>query len=117
MAEEDRNENGSKDRATVALVDAKVDGLKDLIRAEFANVKEDVRALAAVVSDVIKQGVQLDDHERRLQAIESNEKDKAREAEATAKEGREYRKFNLPSLIFAGLAALVAIISLISQFH
>ena len=45
-------DNPARDRATVALVDAKLDGLKDLMRAEFANVREDVKPLLTLVVDV-----------------------------------------------------------------
>lgn len=104
-------DTGSKDRATVALVDAKVDGLRELLRAEFANVREDIKPLAGIVLDVAKLRLLFDDHERRLNAVESK-------AEAKAKGDREYRRVHLPALVFAGLAALASVVTLlITQLH
>lgn len=103
-------DSGTKDRATVALVDAKVDGLKDLIRAEFSNIKEDVRALAAVVGDVIKQGVHIQDLERRVSKIESDSKD-------AAVSDRDYRRFYRPSQLLGAVAIVVSVVTLITQIH
>lgn len=73
------DETGSKDRATVALVDAKVatalakmDGLAELVKLEFSTIREDVKALGAIVGDVIKHGVDIADHERRLTKLETD---------------------------------------------
>ena len=99
--DEQRNDSGSRDRATVALVDAKVDGLKDLIRAEFATVKEDVKALAAIVADVIKQGVLIQDLERRLTKVENESTTEA-----------DVRRVNRAQII-AAIAVIVAIAAVV----
>jgi hypothetical protein len=58
------SDGGSKDRATVARLDAKVDGLKDLIRAEFSSVerhrveqKADTRAAVQAAFLAAKEAV------------------------------------------------------------
>lgn len=89
-------------RATVALVDAKVDGLRDYLRAEFGNIKEDVRALGAIVGDVIRHGVDIADHERRITRIENDAV-----SEETAE--RDARRIHRPTQIIALCAVLVAV--------
>lgn len=104
-----REDTGSKDRATVALVDAKVDGIRALVGAQaehISDIKADVRAIGAVVNDVIKQGVQLDDHERRIASLEDDKKGDL-----------DWRRVKLPGLVFSGAVAIVAIVEYITQIH
>lgn len=102
----DDSATGGRDRATVALVDAKVDGLKELMRAEFANIKEQVAAIGSVVSDVIKLGVQSHDHESRIKALE-----------ASKRADHDFKRFNRPTLIIASVTGIAAILTAITQFH
>lgn len=71
-------EADSRDRATVALVnakvatvDARVRGLESLIRSEFKTVREDIKALAGLTAIVVKLQVEVDDLKRRVEAEES----------------------------------------------
>jgi len=108
-----RDDNGSKDRATVALVDAKVaivdakmDGLTLLVTTEFRTIREDVRALAGVAGQVVKLEATSADHERRIATLEED-----KEA------AREYRRGQLPSILVAGGSAIIAIVAILTQLH
>lgn len=105
----DENENGNG-RATVALVnakvatvDAKVDGLVDLIRAEFKDVQRQLAPIDALSSQVA--GV----HERqllteaRLLVIEKD----LEQAKAKTAERHRYRLADLPNILIGlGLFAV-----------
>jgi hypothetical protein len=100
-------DSGSKDRATVALVDAKVDGLKELMRAEFGFIRERIAPLGSLVGDVSGLKKDVEDHEGRIERLESG-----------TKGDREYRRVHLPSLIIAGIVAVGSITTtLITQLH
>lgn len=93
------DDEGRSGRATVALVDAKVDGLKDLLRAEFASVRDNIKPLAGVVLEVASLRKDVDDLDNRVDGLEKG------------KQGdRDYRRIHLPSLVIAGIMAISSII-------
>lgn len=110
MSTADHSDNGNGERATVALVnakvatvDAKVDGLSDLIRAEFKDVQRQLAPIEALSSQVA--GV----HERQL-LTEARllvvEKD-LEQAKARAAERQRYRLADLPNILIGlGLFAV-----------
>lgn len=102
------DETGSKDRATVALVDAKVatvdakvDGVKELLQ----RVAEDVKGLANLAAHLIKVEGRVDDHDRRLKDLEKAQTD-----------DRTYRRVHRPTLILAGAAVLVSVLGIVLGF-
>ena len=57
-------------RATLALVAEKVDGLKELTRAEFGNIKDELRTLSDVPVKVAELAKRAESNERRISALE-----------------------------------------------
>jgi hypothetical protein len=106
----------SNGRATVALVDAKVatvdaklDGLIELIRAEFKDFQRRLE-------DAARLGAKVEGHSDRLLLAESRLRNLEvwKEAEAGLDERRKsYRSVHLPSLVIALAAVLVAVVALI----
>lgn len=121
----DRDEGVSRDRATVALVDAKVDGLKTLIESQFANLHESIRPLFPLVLQVALLERADKDQEERIKVLE-NAKELAREKEEQAqaaqlaaaaderKDRRNYRRMQIPAFVLAGISLTV---SILSQLH
>lgn len=62
--------DGTPNRATVALVDAKVDGIRMLLESEFRNVKEQIKEMSGIPEDVAELKVQNANQEQRLQVLE-----------------------------------------------
>lgn len=99
------NGNGNS-RATVALVDAKVDGLKELIRAEFGDVRRQLSGLGPLTAKVEGQGDRLLMLEGRVASLE-----RTNENELSNNERRKnYLTVHLPSLLIGLLGVLAAIL-------
>lgn len=107
-------ENGN--RATVALVDAKVqtvdakiDGLTALIEAQFADIRSDLemlKFLTVKVDGISDRQLVLEGRVTRIEQW--------REAEKMFDERRKsYRSIHLPSILIALLGLLVAALALV----
>lgn len=109
-AEDGTGENGNgPTRATVALVDAKVDGLKELIRAEFGDVRRQLSGLGPLTAKVEGQGDRLLMLEGRVAGIE-----RSNEAELSNNERRKnYLTIHLPSLLIGLLGVLAAVLTIV----
>lgn len=99
-------ENG---RATVALVDAKVDGLKDLIRAEFKDVQRQLENFGQLAAKVEGHGDRLLMVEGRVSSVERRMENK----DITERRRKNYRTIHLPSLVIALISALGFVLSLV----
>lgn len=91
MASDTHNDTGSKDRATVALVSEKVDGLKSLVEAGFVGVQRQLDLLAGVPAKIA-------DHEARLKNLESD---------------ADFRRGPAIGHLIAGLALLVSLAAVV----
>lgn len=110
MSTEDHSENGNgPTRATVALVDAKVDGLKDLIRAEFSDVRRQLSGLGPLAAKVEGQGDRLLMLEGRVATLE-----RINESEQAGDQRRKnYLTVHLPSLVVGLAGVLAAVLALV----
>jgi hypothetical protein len=95
-------DTGSKDRATVALVSEKVDGLKELTRAGFTDIQRQLDRVAELPTIVTGHTEKLKEYGRRLDDLEETDDKK-----------RDYRSTVVPSLIIGAGGLLVAIITLV----
>jgi hypothetical protein len=125
LADIGSGEREPRDRATIALVDAKVDGLRDLIQSEIGNIREDIRSLLPLVLQVALMEATLREHGVRLDAAEKAQEDATKSAKAKAqvlatetaaarRADRAYRRINLPTLFFAGVVAIGSLITAIT---
>lgn len=104
--DEPAEQNG---RATVALVDAKVDGLKELIRAEFADVRRQLSGLGPLTAKVEGQGDRLLMVEGRVATLE-----RQNETQLSNNERRKnYLTVHLPSLLIGLLGVLGAVLAVV----
>jgi len=97
--EKNGNNTGSNDRATVALVAEKVEGLKELTRAGFIDMQRQLDVLVTVPREVVELRGKHDSLERRVTTIERDDE-----------RGREWKRGPL-LVIVAGLG--VAAINLL----
>lgn len=75
MADASRSDETTQEtpnRATLALVDAKVDGLKDLVRAEFASVRASIAMLVTLPQDVSALRAEIDALDKRETAADED---------------------------------------------
>lgn len=75
MADEGNQENGN--RATVALAVEKIDGLRELTRAEFADVKERIGKLEGLPERVTRLEAQREADAGRIQDLEDADRARA----------------------------------------
>lgn len=95
---EDKNGNsaGSNDRATVALVAEKVEGLKELTRAGFTDMQRQLDVLVTVPREMVELRGKHDSLERRVRMIERDDE-----------RGREWKRG--PLLVIIAGATIAAV--------
>lgn len=96
----------NSNRATVAQTLAEVRGLRDLMRAEFAATQRQLDAVSSLPVTVAKLQAQNADQEGRIAVIE-----------ASIERRGEWRRIHLPTIIFSGVIAAAAIVTLALQLH
>lgn len=100
------NDDSGRDRATVALVAAKIDSLHELTRAEFAAVQRQLDMVTELPSAVSEL-------RERVHALQERVDD----LEGTATKSAEWRRGVLP-MMFIAIAGVVAnLIMTISHIH
>lgn len=113
MADTSGGTNGTNDspnRATVALVDAKLDGLRELTRAEFRGLQDKLEPLAGLPVTVTAMRGELNNLKRRVTDIEE-----ARQAEEDG--AKAWRRIHLPTLLLTAVLAIAAIVTIVTQVH
>jgi hypothetical protein len=105
------------DRATIALVAEKVESLREITKSGFKDLQrqlDDVRGLPIIVEKLRSDfTAQEERHESDMKAVNRRVDEVVTERKTTS----EWRRGQLPLIVFAGISIIVSIIVLIANFH
>jgi hypothetical protein len=90
------------ERITLALVAERIEGLKQLSRAEFGHIREQMGVVVGLPVVVTKLEGEVEALTTRVETLEDKDK-----------RGVEWRRGSLPMMVAAGVAAAAALVSAI----
>lgn len=106
----------SPNRATIAGLDAKVDGLTQLVRAETGAIQRQLDAVADLPARMAKVEGKVEALDERERASDADMDRRVSNLEGGARGDRNWRRSQLPIIVLTIFLVLVGIAQIIASF-